>query len=186
MPNVNDDGTVHASFVETFPGPPPTEVRFWPYDGGTQRDTLKAAINIIEKNIFGKISSCNSYFGSLPNGRTFDAIWGDPAFWINRDPRKNAPFRGATATTRAMEITLSPLVLTNPWVCAATIVHEMAHLNGAWPGAFPGWPGSAAAPGDHLAAEKSLLHCGLQKGFDAHAIGLQRDFADLQTRNRLV
>jgi hypothetical protein len=186
MPNVNDDGTVHASFVETFPNPPPTEVRFWPYDGGRQRKTLREAINIIQKNIVGKMSSCNSYFSSLPNHRSFDAIWNDPAFWINRDPRGDAPFRGATATTRPMEITLAAAVLFNPWVCAATIVHEMAHVNGAWPGAFPAWPGSASAAGDHLAAEKSLLHCGLKKGFDSHAVGIQRNFADIQTRDRLV
>jgi hypothetical protein len=187
MPNVNDDGTIHASFIESFSGPPPIEVRFWPYDGGAARKTLQRAIDIIQRNIFHKSSSCNSYFSHLPNALSFDGIWSDPAFWINWDPRPHAPFRGATATTRPLEITISQgCLVKGTWPTVATIVHEMAHLAGAFPGGFPIFPLTSSASNPPDAAERSLLHCGLKGHFDPSAVGIQRDFTDLQLGDRAV
>jgi hypothetical protein len=175
MPNVNDDGRTHASFIETYPGTAFTEVRFWPYDGGRSRQTLRTAINIIQNNIFGKIVPCNTYFSSLPGGRTFDAVWSDPTFWIDWDPRPTANFLAFTATSRRMEVTVSERCLAQgAWVTCASIVHEMAHLNGA-----PGADGSGSS-----AAERSLLFCGLRAHFHPGVIGDQKDYTNIQSRNR--
>jgi hypothetical protein len=166
MPNVNDDGTLHASFIEDG-------IRFWPYDGGASRATLKRAINIIQKNIFRKSSSCNSYFSHLPGGRSFDDIWSDPAFWINWDNRPDPGFYGATSTANPMEITISGYALNKgAWVTAATIVHEMAHVNGA--------PG-----GSSTAAEDAMTPCGLKGLVDPNAVGW-REAADDDSGNRVV
>lgn len=177
MANVNDDGRVHASFIENFPGTAFTEVRFWPYDGGGPRQVLKQAMRIIEKDVVGKNVACNSFFSHLPNGRSFDAIWNDPTFFINWDPRVNVNFLGFTATSRPMEITISQLTLTNnAWFTAATIVHEMAHLNGA-----PGQDGSG-----NNAAEQGLKHCGFAHFFNPNAIGDNQDYAEILSQNRYV
>jgi hypothetical protein len=159
MPSVNDDGTIHASFIEGG-------IRFWPYDGGASRATLKRAINIIQKNIFGKNVSCNSYFSHLPGGRSFDDIWRDPAFWINWDNRPNPGFYGATSSANPTEITISQFALNKgAWVTVATIVHEMAHVNGA--------PG-----GSSTAAEDSLPRCGLKGLVDPGAVGWRQPTED--------
>jgi hypothetical protein len=171
MPNVNDDGLVHTSFVEVYASPTFPDARFWPYDGGPTRKTLTKAIEIIQNNIFNKIASCNTYFTGLPGGRTFDAVWTDPAFWINLEPRASVNFWGITASFHPMEIAISqPTFAKGAWFTAATIVHEMAHLNGA-------------PAGVSLAAERSLLKCGLAKLYTG-AVGDRRDYADLQNRNR--
>jgi len=175
MPNVNDDGRIHPSFIENFPGTAFPEVRFWPYDGGRSRNTLHGAMQIIQNNIFGKIAPCNTYFSSLPGHRTFDQIWSDPTFWINWEPRPSInSFFAFTATTRPMEITVSEFCLSKGvWVTCASIVHEMAHLDGA-----PGLDGSGSN-----AAERSLLHCGLSAHFTG-AIGDPTDYNNIQSRNR--
>lgn len=175
MPHVNDDGRVHQSFILFFPGDPSVpDARFWPYDGGPIRKTLTKAINIIQKNIVGKIVTCNRYFTALPGvggpPRTFDDIWNDPLFYINFDPRPTVNFRAVSSLDPAhpMEITISPVAFRqSEWNVAATIVHEMAHLNGA-----------PVAPSN--AAERALPKCGLGKLFDPSAVGNSRDYADLE------
>src|SRR5262245_11643261 len=172
MPSVNDDGRLHASFIETFPGTKFPDVRFWPYDGGGTRKTLTKAINILQKNVYGKSSSCNTYFSHL--GKKFDDVWDDPAFFINWDPRMSVKFWAFTSTSRG-EITISQETFTkSEWFVAAMIVHEMAHLAGA-PGQNPDGTGS-------LAAERALKACGFSKFFDASRVGDSRDYADLNVK----
>lgn len=168
MPSVNDDGRIHASFIEAFGA---DHIRWWPYSGGAPRATLTKAMAIIQKNIFGKINSCNTYFSHLPRGLSFDTLWSDPALWINWDPRPNPGFYGATAGSRPQEITISNFTLNKGvWVTVATIVHEMAHVNGA------GGPPS-------MAAENALPPCGLKGLVDPNAIGMRRTSeADSDTR----
>jgi hypothetical protein len=168
MPSVNDDGRLHASFIESSVG---EDFLFWPYSGGAPRATLTRAMAIIQKNIFGKINSCNSYFANLPGGSTFDALWSDPNLWLNWDPRPNPGFYGATAGSRRKEITISNFALNRgTWVTVATIVHEMAHVNGA-----PGAPS--------MAAENALTPCGLKGLVDRGAIGM-RPRAESESGNR--
>jgi hypothetical protein len=175
MVNVNDDGRFHASFIETYPGTPFPDVRFWPYDGGGTRKTLTRAINILQKHVYKKSSSCNTYFSHLSGGRKFDDIWDDPAFFINWDPRLSVRFWGFKATTRPMEITISQETFTKgEWFTAATIVHEMAHLAGA-----PGQDGSGSN-----AAERAKKACGFSAFFDSSAIGDNEDYADLNLKAR--
>lgn len=160
MPSVNDDGRLHASFIENLDNG--DQVLFWPYSGGAPRATLTRAMSIIQKNIFGKINSCNSYFNHLPGGRSFDNLWSDANFWINWDPRPNPGFYGATSGARALQITVSNYALNRgTWVTVATIVHEMAHVNGA--------PGGLS-----MAAENALAPCGLKGLVDPHAVGWNR------------
>jgi len=175
MISVNDDGRTHASFSETYPGTPFPEVLFWPYDGGKPRQVLRQAIGIIQSNIVGKMTPCNTYFATLPLGKTFDEIWNE-GFWINWHPRSGEQFDAFSATSRPKEITFSNDGLSRgAWAVVASIVHEMAHLNGA-----PGVDGSGSN-----AAEQSLLHCGLKAHFRSSAIGM-RHYTEIQSRNRFV
>jgi hypothetical protein len=173
MAKVNDDGRYHASFIETYPGTPFPDVRFWPYDGGATRKTLTQAMNIIEKNVYKKSSACNSYFSHLSKGRKFDDIWSDPTFFINWDPRISVKFWAFMATTRPMEITISQETFTKgAWFTAAMMIHEMAHLGGA-----PGIDGSGSN-----AAEKALKSCGFSAFFDAARIGINSDYANVRLK----
>ena len=167
MAQVNDDGRTHSSFQErasysnTDKDPAGNgTVCFWPYDGGKPRETLRQAILIIEHSVVGKVgpaTECGKYFQGLPNGQTFDSVWRN--IWINHHPYVGCGFLGATAGGRANEITISDDALNQGvWVTVATIMHEMAHVNGA--------------PGGTAAAEDTLKHCGMWKHWSAGSVGL--------------
>jgi hypothetical protein len=90
--------------------------------------TLQHAIHTIQSRIRGQIA-CDNAFRTLPGGRTFSQVWADPAVWINFDPSRRGGDYGAT---RGKEITVTAYSLAmGHWTVAATLVHEMAHVNGA-------------------------------------------------------
>ena len=72
---------------------------------------------------------CDRAFRLLPGGRTFSQVWADASVWINFDPTRRSHDYGAR---RGSEITITAYSLAmGHWTVAATLVHEMAHVNGA-------------------------------------------------------
>lgn len=119
---------------------------------------LKQAIWIIQHNIYKKQVHCNGYFKRLPKGRSFDDVWDDASIWINYDPRFTGNFYGATSATDTDITIYEDAFRRGYWWVAGTIVHELAHTNGA----------SAAT----IAAETALKFCGLGAMFDPGAVDL--------------
>jgi hypothetical protein len=96
----------------------------------------------------------------LPGGRTLTALLADRTIWINYS--SGIPGYGQTNRVGGKEIAIGPIAyLWGRWTVLGTLIHELAHSNGA--------PG-----GNSLAAEEALLHCGLgrlsekQSGTDDH------------------
>jgi hypothetical protein len=93
--------------------------------------------------------SADRYFKTLPNGRTLTALLNDSSIWINFDPA-GTEF-GANSVAHPNEIAIGTRSFRiGRWTVLATIIHELAHVNGA--------PG-----GTDRRAEEALLHCGLGK-----------------------
>ena len=83
--------------------------------------------------------------------------------WISYHSRTGDGFFGLTSTKRPKEITITGDAFAGGIrVVAATIVHELAHVNGA-----PGAPSSMA--------EGSLNSCGFGDQFNPNAVGIQDD-----------
>ena len=77
--------------------------------------------------------SCNDDFSTLPGGKTFRELFDNAAIWVNYDPLNNGSLWGWTMPTafpNDVVLTQYPLRM-GYWSTAATIVHELAHLNGA-------------------------------------------------------
>jgi len=90
----------------------------------------------------------DKYFKKLPGKRSLtDMVQGpDENFWISYDP--TGPAVGATVGDH---VTIGRgAVSFGHWTVAATLVHELAHANGA------------ALPGQ---AEKALMFCGLREHY---------------------
>jgi hypothetical protein len=100
------------------------------------------------KVIAATMPSADKYFRSLPFGRSLTQILADRTIWINYAPTIKDMW-GATDTKIHKEIAITaPAYLWGRWTVLATLIHELAHTNGA--------PGS-----NSRAAEEALLHCGL-------------------------
>jgi len=94
-----------------------------------------------------RIPSANSYFRSLPGGRSLSSILADHTLWVNYCP--NRLEYGWTVSTPAggVEVGICPLSFRwGRWMVLGTLIHELAHVNGA---------------GADDAAERALPHCGL-------------------------
>ncbi len=92
------------------------------------------------------IASANTYFASLPGGRTLTALLGDNSIWINYNATFN--YFGETNAVGGKEIAVgNKAIRIGKWTVLATIIHELAHVNGA--------------DGSTHAAEKAVLECGL-------------------------
>ncbi len=143
MPTINTPASGHAG-----PAPLPGGHRYLPYTNATFLHTLNAAIHIIDRRISG-YAPCDAAFSALPGGRTFSDVWTDATVWINFDPTRG---QGDFGATRGNDITITAFSLAmGRWTVAATLVHEMAHVNGA--------------PGNTHAAEATLRDC-LLKGLE--------------------
>lgn len=58
-------------------------------------------------------------------------MWADPSVWISYDPREDGGVYGATTFAGGREVTLTQFTLRRGhWTTAATLVHELAHVNG--------------------------------------------------------
>ena len=99
------------------------------------------------KSIARTRPSADTYFRTLPNGRSLTDLLGDASIWVNYNS-------GIAHYGEAIgnEIAIGPMSYRiGRWTVLATLIHELAHVDGA-----PGAPSRQA--------EEALLHCGLGKG----------------------
>lgn len=137
MLSINGDNICHG-------GPPGSEIvpeRHLPM--------VRRALEIIQTRIRGRYR-CDEIFQALPNGNSFVTLFDDPNIWINYDPANNGRDWGWTMPgTFPRDIVITQYALRmGRWSTVATIIHELAHLNGA--------------DGTSHAAEETLRYCGLQ------------------------
>jgi hypothetical protein len=99
--------------------------------------------------IAAKIPSADVYFRSLPDGKSLTTLLRDNSIWINYHPTMSA--FGETNQVSGKEIAISiGACRIGRWTMLATLIHELAHADGA--------PG-----GVDRSAEEALLACGLGK-----------------------
>ncbi len=120
-----------------------------------QREMLEKVIKAIKSNIRGS-KAANDAFKALPNGKSFDEIFDDDTIWISYCPESRA--YGYTNSVGGNEITIGALAYRwGYWTVMGTLVHEMAHTNGA--------------DTTTHAAEGVLIPCGLSKVHDPTIVG---------------
>ncbi|MGI8743137.1 MAG: hypothetical protein ACR2NN_11325 [Bryobacteraceae bacterium] len=123
MANINTSASGHAGPAALAGGH-----QYLSYSDAHFLATLRRAMHTLQSRIRGQ-APCDNAFRSLPGGRTFSQVRADPAVWINFDPSRRGGDYGAT---RGKEITITAYSLSmGPWTVAATLVHELAHVNGA-------------------------------------------------------
>jgi hypothetical protein len=122
MPTINIPTSGHAG---------PAAIAGWqwlPFTDHSLLVSLQHAVHIISSRINGN-GACNAAFSALPGGRTFSQVWADATVWISYDPGNVVGRFGATL---GKDITLSRYACRmGAWTMAATLVHELAHVNGA-------------------------------------------------------
>jgi hypothetical protein len=110
----------------------------------------RARAKLVARNM----PSANTYFRSLPGGRSLSDLLADRTVWVNYGP--GLGYYGETNFVGGKEIAIGPLAFRwGRWTVLGTLIHELAHSNGA--------PGGASA-----AAEEALLHCGLGRLSEKH------------------
>jgi hypothetical protein len=158
MPKINTAASGH-----TGPTPLPGGFTYDHYTDEKFIKTLKRAMHIIELRIRGH-NPCNEAFRALPGGRSFADVWDDANVWINFDPSRKGGRYGAT---RGNDVTITAYSLAmGHWTVAATLVHELAHVNGA--------------PGTTHAAEGTLRSCLLGGLEDPNIIGAVSRASDVR------
>jgi len=120
MIRINGDGACYV-------GPPDSEMVPEKY-----LETLKAALHIIHTRIRGT-KSCDASFQALPNGQALTAMIDIGGIWVSYDPSNVQGSWGWTIPRRyPRDVVLSQFALRmGRWSTAGTIIHELAHLNGA-------------------------------------------------------
>lgn len=94
--------------------------------------------------------SADTYFQSLPLSQKLSDLLQNNRIWINYSAVM--PHYGETNRVGGKEVCISEYAHRwGKWTVLATLIHELAHVNGA--------PGGA-----DKRAEEALLHCGLGKG----------------------
>jgi hypothetical protein len=106
--------------------------------------------------IASNLPSANRYFTSLSGGRSLTVLLNDSSIWINYDP--TLADDGATFHNRDLWIGPGPFRI-GRWMVLATMIHELAHINGAG-GPATGLVCNAFSAACH-AAERAVLECGL-------------------------
>jgi hypothetical protein len=110
----------------------------------------------------GVTSACNVYFAHLPKGRTFHRFWRDKSIFINYSSSAVPGLYAATnSNDKDIAVTRWCIDKHNPWMIAATIVHEFGHIGGA--------PGGASH-----AAEAAVRECGFGPQYDPTILGSLR------------
>ncbi len=126
-----------------------------PFTDTNKLNTLQRAINIINSKI-KNYKPCNDSFKALPGGKTFLQTWYSPSVWISYDPDQSGNKWGACYNKKDITISAYALAMGH-WSVAATLVHELAHVNGAH--------------GHNTQAEDTLLSCLLNTLHDPTIIG---------------
>jgi hypothetical protein len=147
MPNINRTSSKHNSPWVTQDG----KNKWEPFTDDKTINVMIAAFMEINKRIIdskGVLKTCNRAFAKLPGARNFAAVWRDPAIWVSFNPN---PEDGLFGITYKKDIAIAAHLFTliePARFIAATLVHELAHVNGA-----PGGQG-------HKEAEATLPPCG--------------------------
>jgi hypothetical protein len=98
------------------------------------------------------MASADKYFQTLPEGRSLRDLLGDSSIWINYAPSMGE--YGAQSIAHPNEICIGPRAFRiGRWTVLATLIHELAHVNGA-------------PDGMDQRAEQALLHCGLGRSIE--------------------
>ena len=124
---------------------------------------IKSAMSWIQEAVIASkecSAGCDAAFQKLPGGKTFSEMWQDQQIWISflKTPDTKT-FGQAVRWGRDLAVSYGSFRL--GWkMVAATLVHEIAHLNGA--------------PDDTTEAEDTLLSCGLADKHRAEIIGYLR------------
>ncbi|QQS55613.1 MAG: hypothetical protein IPM89_07495 [Candidatus Competibacteraceae bacterium] len=101
------------------------------------------------KEIASKFNSANAYFRTLPDGKSLTELLADNTIWVNYHATMNA--YGETNQVSGKEIAISRRAFRiGRWTVLATLIHELAHTDGA--------PGGA-----DKRAERAVLACRLGK-----------------------
>lgn len=146
MAKINTPGSGHGNFTSGAGN------RYWEYSEEKCLAMLKRAVFILDHNVKG-MRPCNKCFEKLPGGRTFDDVWADNSVWINFEPRDTVGWYGITYGVGGKDISISLSAFNKGrWWVAGTLVHELAHVNGA--------PISTAQ------ADETLLCCGLGNAYE--------------------
>lgn len=94
------------------------------------------------------LPSADVYFKTLPDGKSLTELLADSSIWVNYGPSLTV---FGEAVISGTELAIGPgAYRIGRWTVLATLIHELAHINGA--------PG-----GTDRRAEEALLHCGLGK-----------------------
>ncbi|MFS1525082.1 hypothetical protein ACL7TT_13390 [Microbulbifer sp. 2304DJ12-6] len=153
MPNIHISSSKYMA---------PSKLQGWqwlPYIDKIMLDVVKRAITIIDKRIKGS-KPCEAAFKTLPDGKSFTDIWNLKNVWISYDPDRSGNKYGVALNKQHISITAYALAM-GQWMTAATIIHELAHVNGA--------------PGNNTQAEDMLLKCMLKQHHNPNIIGQIRN-----------
>lgn len=146
MPRINEPGSGHGDFIS------PAGNRYCEYSNKDSLAILKRAISIIDTNV-KNMKTCNDCFKALPGGRSFADVWADNSVWINYESRDDRDWYGITYGVGGTEVSISEKAFKiGRWWVAGTLVHELAHVNGA--------------PINTTAADDTLLKCGLKNAYE--------------------
>lgn len=116
----------------------PTPLQGWqwlPFTDKIMLNVITRAVSLIDKRIKGT-KPCEASFKALPGGKSFSDIWNQANVWVS-------------------------LLAMGEWMAAATLIHELAHVNGA--------------PGNDTQAEDTLLKCMLKDHHNPNIIGQIRN-----------
>ncbi len=153
MAQINIPGSGHGNLTSAAGN------RYWEYTDKKALRILKQAAFILQNNVRG-MRPCNKCFQKLPGGKTFDDIWADDSVWINYEPRTDRGWYGVTHGVSGKDVSISESAFKiGRWWVAGTLVHELAHVNGA--------------PIDTGAADGTLLCCGLKNAYEG-VIGMNQ------------
>lgn len=98
--------------------------------------------------ISNRLARADVYFRTLPNGRSLTELLADRTIWINYHATSNS--FGLTNFAGGKEMAIcEPAFRIGRWMVLATLVHELAHVNGVRGSVSP------------YAAERAVLECGM-------------------------
>ena len=162
MPQIKTETSKYKETLVT----PDRKNKWEPYKDKKQIQLVRAAFLEIDNKLIANnkiLKTCNAAFKKLPGRRDFATIWKDPGIWISFNPN---PEKGLYGMWFKNDISIAAYVFTiiDPirWI-AGTLIHELAHFNGA-PG---GWT-------DNKEAESTLPPCGFDDVYNPVTVGMIR------------
>ena len=157
MPNINRPSK-NRTILRTKDGD-----TWEPFQDEKQVNVVISAFMVINKNVIWDkriLKTCNCAFAKLAGRRDFATVWRDPEIWVSLNSNPATDIFGMTYK-KEISIPIRLFSIPEPVrVIAATLVHELAHVNGA-PG---GWT-------DSKAAESTLPPCGFDDQYNPAMVG---------------